>query len=143
MRTHLHTSVSFLDSRGIIHDPQVTALPLPSPQLPRNQTACYCGTPNRLFLRLFFTGEKETGPTSVSFSTAAFKRLLPCNARPGRGCRKRWQWNAFAWLLLDFPGANQAIRMQKGRGGCCKFLHFEVHFHEKLATEEKVNSKSY
>lgn len=63
VRTHLHTSVSFLDSRGIIHEPQVSALPLPSPQLPRNKTACiihscHYGTPNRLFARLFLTGEK-------------------------------------------------------------------------------------
>lgn len=47
------------------------------------------------------------------------------------------------YKACDSPRVNQAIRMQKRPCVCWKFLHFEVHVREKLATEEKVNSKTY
>lgn len=43
----------------------------------------------------------------------------------------------------DFPRGNQAIRVQGRPYDCWKLLHFKVHVHKKLATEEKVNSKTY
>lgn len=47
------------------------------------------------------------------------------------------------YKACDFLRVNQAIRMQKRPCVSWKFLHFEVHVHRKLATEEKVNSKIY
>lgn len=43
----------------------------------------------------------------------------------------------------DFPRGNQAIRVQGRPYDCWKLLHVKVHVHKKLATEEKVNSKTY
>lgn len=43
----------------------------------------------------------------------------------------------------DFHRVNQAIRMQKRPCVCWKSSHFKVHVHKKLATEKKVNSKTY
>lgn len=47
------------------------------------------------------------------------------------------------YKACEFLRVNQAIRMQKRLSVCWKFLHFKVHVQEKLATEEKVNSKTY
>lgn len=112
VRTHLHTSVSFLDSRGIIHKPQVSALPLPSPQLPGNKTAC-------IITLLLLWYSKQIVHTVIfnwrKIRTNSVKCLvlhmnvLHCNIQTpsslqrwrGRGVRKQWQWNAFAQVSLD------------------------------------------
>lgn len=89
----------------------MSALPLPSPQLPRNKTACiihscYSGTPNRLFIRSFLTEEKVKKDQQCKVSCSAYE----CSSRQHSNtfflailgmAEGSGQWNAFARVLLN------------------------------------------
>lgn len=125
VRTHLHTSVSFLDGRGIIHEPQVSALPLPSPSFQETKQQVQ-HTPVTTLLqqivhKVILNWRKMERTNSVK-CPVLHMNVLHCNiptAFPATSERQRVrkQWNAFARVLLDAKPVtslevNQAIRVQ-------------------------------
>lgn len=132
--------------------------PLPSPPASKKQNSRYntllpLRFSNRLFVRLFFNWRKNEKDQQCQVSCSAHEcSSLQHSDSFSRDVRGRGSGAVAVECVCtgtvrckacDFPRGNQAIRVQGRPYDCWKLLHFKVHVHKKLATEEKVNSKTY
>lgn len=137
----------------------MSALPFPSPQLPWHKTACRIHSclqcSEQIARKVIFNWRKVKRTDSVK-CLVLHTNVLQCNIQtPSFLQCVAWQrvqeamavecirMGIIRYEACDFPRVNQAIRMQKRPCVCWKSSHVKVHVHEKLATEEKVNSKTY